>query len=73
VKDQELNPRPHTPRPAALPVKVEQWVKGKGRKSQEAILHEDGNMNLINPKTLQAILSCPEGGGVTNSTQQTAE
>jgi len=26
VKDQELNPRPHTPRPAALPVKVEQWV-----------------------------------------------
>jgi len=25
VKDQELNPRPHTPRPAALPVKVEQW------------------------------------------------
>jgi len=24
VKDQELNPRPHTPRPAALPVKVEQ-------------------------------------------------
>jgi len=28
VKDQELNPRPHTPRPAALPVKVEQWVEG---------------------------------------------
>jgi len=26
VKDQELNPRPHAPRPAALPVKVEQWV-----------------------------------------------
>jgi len=26
VKDQELNPRPHTPRPAALPVKVEQWA-----------------------------------------------
>jgi len=26
VKDQELNPRPHTLRPAALPVKVEQWV-----------------------------------------------
>jgi len=25
VKDQELNPRPHTPRPAALPVKVEMW------------------------------------------------
>jgi len=24
VKDQESNPRPHTPRPAALPVKVEQ-------------------------------------------------
>jgi len=23
VKDQELNPRPHTPRPAALPVKVD--------------------------------------------------
>jgi len=27
VRDQESNPRPHTPRPAALPVKVEQWVK----------------------------------------------
>jgi len=26
MKDQESNPRPHTPRPAALPVKVEQWV-----------------------------------------------
>jgi len=25
MKDQESNPRPHTPRPAALPVKVEQW------------------------------------------------
>jgi len=28
-KDQELNPRPHTPRPAALPVKVEQKKKKK--------------------------------------------
>jgi len=26
MKDQESNPRPLTPRPAALPVKVEQWV-----------------------------------------------
>jgi len=25
MKDQESNPRPHTPRPAALPMKVEQW------------------------------------------------
>jgi len=27
MKGQESNPRPHTPRPAALPVKVEQWVR----------------------------------------------
>jgi len=26
MKDQESNPQPHTPRPAALPVKVEQWL-----------------------------------------------
>jgi len=26
MKDQESNPRPHTPRPAALPIKVQQWV-----------------------------------------------
>jgi len=31
VKDQESNPRPHTPRPAALPVKVQQWVRRKKR------------------------------------------
>jgi len=29
MKDQESNPRPHTPRPAALPVKVEQWQSWK--------------------------------------------
>jgi len=27
MRDQESNPRPHTPRPAALPVKVEQWPR----------------------------------------------
>jgi len=27
MKDQESNPRPHPLRPAALPVKVEQWVE----------------------------------------------
>jgi len=27
VRDQESIPRPHTPRPAALPVEVEQWVR----------------------------------------------
>jgi len=27
MKDQEFSPRPHTLRPAALPAKVEQWVK----------------------------------------------
>jgi len=28
MKDQESNPRPHTPRPAALPGKVQQWEDG---------------------------------------------
>jgi len=35
MKDQESNPRPHTPRPAALPVKVEQWVSRASRTSAE--------------------------------------
>jgi len=29
MKDQESNPRPRTPRPAALPMKVVQWVRNR--------------------------------------------
>jgi len=46
VKDQELNPRPHTPRPAALPVKVEQWV-GDVQNLQKDVFHSG---NMLEPK-----------------------
>jgi len=53
VKDQELNPRPHTPRPAALPVKVGQWVEcvqklGERRNTGESLSHDLGISCLFN-------------------------
>jgi len=66
VKDQELNPRPHTPRLAALPVKVEQWVHpGKGLPAQhgnvseakvQSAEEEEGKLAVLSPKA-------PPGGG----------
>jgi len=38
MKDQESHPRPHTPRPAALPIKVEQWVSEIVKRNKASLL-----------------------------------
>jgi len=60
VKDQELNPRPHTLRPAALPVKVEQWDQ-----PPPAVRNPADLINLVPPVNLGL-----DNHAVTRSHQQ---
>jgi len=55
VKDQELNPRPHTPHPAALPVKVEQWVQQPKLISKTLQMYRLSTTGFLKPTNVQAV------------------